>query len=68
MFLEQELLTVLNCKFKHVNGEFTVVVDKVCSDDNVLKVTITSERGFSWPENWNLAHTISGIRDGTYVK
>lgn len=68
MFSECDLLTKPNFKFKHVNGEFTVEVLEVLEDKNELKVSITGISGYGWPETWNLAHTIQGFRDRTYIE
>lgn len=46
--------------------EATVI--EVQEDDNILKVSIMGRYGQAHPENWNLGHTISGLKMGEYSK
>jgi len=63
-----DIISGLN--FKHRDESFAVFVKEVNKESNELKVTVHSNggKGYCWPETWNLAHTISGFNDGTYVK
>tara|TARA_Y100000310_G_C20647216_1_gene797322 strand:- start:429 stop:611 length:183 start_codon:yes stop_codon:yes gene_type:complete len=44
----------------------TIQVDKIDEEKNILHVTLTTE-GSPWTEEWNLAHTRAGIKNGDYV-
>ena len=53
--------------FQHKDGTFNCVVISVRGNDNHLGVRITSKTSGIWEEDWNLEHTLSGFKDGTYL-
>lgn len=56
-------------KFRHKDGGFTVEVKEVDEDHNKIYCHVCGCETWSvpWGEDWNLAHTINGFRDGTYL-
>lgn len=54
-------------KFKNVMSDFVAEVKEVQEKDNNIVMKVISPRRQHWFEDWNLAHTINGFKDGTYV-
>ena len=53
---------------KHTSADCKWTAEMNRIDENDLYVTLRSETGGVWFETWNLAHTQSGLNDGTYIQ
>ncbi len=52
---------------KHINETWEATVLEINVDENTAKMYLQSERGWHWDEEWNLAHTNTGLFNGEYV-
>lgn len=61
---------VIRHQWYSTNGDmrWEAEVVSINEDDNELKVSVMGIYGQSHPENWNLAHTVSGLNMGEYTK
>lgn len=54
-------------KIMHRDGDWVAHISSVNEKDNEISMTIRTATGGSWAEDWNLAHTESGLKRGEYV-
>ena len=59
-------------KYRHdmLSPEFNwfCTINEIDAENNELKVTVTSGKGFSHQESWDMQITVNGLKTGEYIK